>query len=59
MTERTTGHIKWFNPARRYGFIRREGGQPDVYVHANDLRNPRDAYRLLPWATVMASLFAS
>lgn len=32
MTERPTGYIKWFNLARRYGFIRREGGQPDVFV---------------------------
>ena len=47
MTERTTGHIKWFNLARRYGFIRREGGQLDVYVHTNDLRYPGDAYRLM------------
>jgi CspA family cold shock protein len=47
MTERTTGYIKWFNPARRYGFIRREGGQPDVFVHANDLRNPGDAHSLM------------
>lgn len=47
MTERTTGYIKWFNPARRYGFVRREGGQPDVFVHVNDLRDPRDAYRLM------------
>jgi CspA family cold shock protein len=47
MTERTSGTIKWFNPARRYGFIRREGGQPDVFVHANDLRDAGDAYRLM------------
>jgi len=28
MTERTTGYIKWFNLARRYGFIRRETFRP-------------------------------
>jgi CspA family cold shock protein len=47
MIERTTGYIKWFNPRRRYGFIRREGGQPDVFVHTNDLHDPGDAYRLM------------
>ncbi len=34
---RHTGTIKFFNPDRGYGFIRREGGQ-DVFVHANELR---------------------
>jgi cold shock protein len=34
---RYVGTIKFFNPDRGYGFIRREGGQ-DVFVHANELR---------------------
>ena len=34
---RFMGTVKFFNPDRGYGFIRREGGQ-DVFVHANELR---------------------
>lgn len=29
---RITGTVKWFNEAKGFGFISREGG-PDVFVH--------------------------
>jgi len=29
---RITGSVKWFNDAKGFGFISREGG-PDVFVH--------------------------
>lgn len=32
MAERLTGTVKWFNPAKGYGFIGRESGE-DVFVH--------------------------
>lgn len=32
MSERVEGSIKWFNAAKGYGFIAREGGE-DVFVH--------------------------
>ena len=32
MSERETGTVKWFNDAKGYGFIEREGGE-DVFVH--------------------------
>jgi CspA family cold shock protein len=30
--ERISGTVKWFNDAKGFGFISREGG-PDVFVH--------------------------
>ena len=32
MSERVSGTVKWFNDAKGFGFIEREGGQ-DVFVH--------------------------
>ncbi len=31
-----TGKVKWFDPAKGFGFLAREGG-PDVYVHKDAL----------------------
>ncbi len=32
-TERVKGHIKWSDRQRRYGFIQRDDGLHDVFVH--------------------------
>lgn len=32
------GKVKWFNPAKGYGFLLPEDGGRDVFVHATDLR---------------------
>jgi CspA family cold shock protein len=30
---RTTGTVKWFNDAKGFGFITRQSGEPDCFVH--------------------------
>ena len=34
-----TGTVKWFDPGKGFGFVVRDGGGPDVLLHANVLRN--------------------
>lgn len=36
--ERAQGVVKFFNPEKGFGFCRREGGQSEVFIHANELR---------------------
>src|SRR5581483_2794437 len=44
MDNRITGTVKWFNAAKGYGFIAREGGK-DVFVHYSAIT--MDGYRSL------------
>ena len=34
-----TGHVKWFDPGKGFGFIVADAGGPDILLHANVLRN--------------------
>lgn len=34
-----SGHVKWFDPTRGFGFVVSDEGGPDILLHANVLRN--------------------
>ena len=36
---RVTGHVKWFDPGKGFGFVIAKDGGPDILLHANVLRN--------------------
>lgn len=44
MAERISGTVKWFNAAKGYGFIARDGGK-DVFVHFSAVQ--MDGYKTL------------
>ncbi len=44
MADRIVGTVKWFNAAKGYGFIAREGGK-DVFVHFSAIQ--MEGYKVL------------
>jgi len=44
MSERLTGSVKWFSPAKGYGFITADGKE-DIFVHFSSIQ--MDGYKAL------------
>jgi len=42
MAQDETGTVKWFDARKRYGFIQRDSGGDDVFVHANGMADSDD-----------------
>ncbi|ROS05256.1 CspA family cold shock protein [Sinobacterium caligoides] len=45
MADRVTGTVKWFNDAKGFGFIERDGSEQDIFVHFRSIQG--DGYRSL------------
>ncbi len=39
MHQPVSGHVKWFDPGKGFGFVVADDGGPDILLHANVLRN--------------------
>jgi len=45
--ERLTGKVAWFNDKRGYGFIQRDDGQEDLFVHYSNIAAEEGQFKTL------------
>ena len=62
MSERETGHVKWFNEKKGFGFIINESGE-DIFVHYKDIQGvgfktlQEKGVELHTWSPEMLAIF--
>lgn len=47
MAERIQGKVKWFNEDKGYGFIEREDGGEDVFLHYSELKDAGRGFKTI------------